>query len=63
MMGGVMRRNNNIKAVTLSVLIFVSSVIPSDAADSHGSVFEFLQSTAVNLSQTILHGVHDLFTP
>ena len=58
-----MRRSNNVKAVMLSVLILVSSVVPSDANDSHGFVFEFLQRTAASLSQNFLHGVHDLFTP
>lgn len=58
-----MRRNNNVKAVMLSVLILLSSVVPSDANHKHGFVFEFLQRTAASLSQNILHGVHDLFTP
>ena len=62
-MGGEMHRNNNVKAVILSVLIVLSSVVPSDANDSHGYVFEFLQRTVAHLSQNILHGVHDLFTP
>lgn len=57
-----MRRNNNVKAVMLSVLILISSVVPSDANVDHGIVYEFLQRTAEALSQTILHGVHDLFT-
>ena len=58
-----MRRNNNVKAVMLSVLILTSSVVPSDANVNHGFVYEFLQRTAAHVSQTILHGVHDLFTP
>lgn len=57
-----MRQNNNLKAVVLSVLILVSSVVPSDANSDHGFVYEFLQRTVANLSQNILHGVHDLFT-
>ena len=58
-----MRRNNNVKAVILSVLIFVSSVVPSDANVDHGFVYELLQRTAGTVSRTILHGVHDLFAP
>ena len=58
-----MRRNNNLKAVILSVLILVSTVVPSDANDNHGFVYEYLQLAVGNLSRNILHGVQDLFTP
>ncbi len=58
-----MRLGNNIRAVTLSVLILASSVVPSDANDSGGFVYELLHSVTTGLAQEIVHGVQYLFTP
>ena len=60
---GAMYLSNNARVVILSVLIFTSSVVPSDAGDSGGFVSEFLQSIATGLVQDIAQRMQDLTAP